>query len=67
MTSVGRRCLELRINDANQTWRIILRQDDDAVIILEVFSKKTAKTPKHVIDACRRRLRRYDEIAKEST
>ena len=38
------------------TWRIIYRVDEDAIIIGEVFAKKTQSTPKQVIDACRRCL-----------
>ena len=60
--SIGRRCHELRIQDDQVTWRIIHRVDPDAIVILEVFSKKTQKTPKRVIDACKRRLRQYDEL-----
>lgn len=60
MQSIGSRCHELRINDKNTTWRIIYRIDDDAIVILEVFSKKTNKTPQNVIDACRRRIKDYD-------
>lgn len=60
MPSIGRRCHELRINDENSTWRIVYRIDDDAIVILEVFSKKTNNTPKHVIDTCKDRIRRYD-------
>jgi len=33
--------------------------DSDAVVILDVFSKKTRTTPKTVIDTCRARLRSY--------
>lgn len=54
MPSIGRRCHELRIPDKKDTWRIILRLDEDAVIILEVFSKKTRATPKAVIDTCKK-------------
>ena len=36
------------------------RLDVDAVVILEVFSKKIRAMPKIVIDACIRRLREYD-------
>jgi len=36
------------------------RSDADAIVILEVFSKKTRATPKTVIDACRQRLKEYD-------
>jgi phage-related protein len=61
MPSIGPRCHELRINDADATWRIIYRIDADAIIIGEVFSKKTGKTPKAVIDTCKRRFRDYDD------
>lgn len=60
MPSIGRRCHELRINDERSTWRIVYRVDEDATVILEVFSKKTQQTPKAVIDACKRRLKEYD-------
>lgn len=60
MPSIGRRCHELRIPDEGATWRIIYRVDSDAIVILEVFAKKTRKTPKQVIDVCRERLRNYD-------
>jgi len=60
MPSVGARCHELRINDGDNTWRIIYRIDVDAIVILEVFPKKTGKTPKKIIDICKQRLRHYD-------
>ena len=60
MPSVGPRCHELRVTDMEVTWRIIYRVDKDAVLILEVFSKKTAKTPNRVIDRCKRRLKQYE-------
>ena len=61
MTTIGRRCHELRIQDEQATWRIVYRLDHDAVVILEVFSKKSKVTPQRVIETCRARLRRYDE------
>ena len=61
MASIGARCHELRINDARASWRIVYRVDSDAIIILEVFSKKTQQTPKTVIDTCKRRLKDYDD------
>jgi phage-related protein len=64
MQIIGRRCHELRIVDANQTWRIIYRVDADAVIIADVFSKKTATTPMAVINVSRTRLRHYDDAVK---
>ena len=60
MPSLGPRCGKLRIVDAKKTWRIVYRADTDAVIIAEVFTKKTAQTPTHVIATCKRRLRLYD-------
>ncbi|MBI5475074.1 MAG: type II toxin-antitoxin system RelE/ParE family toxin [Ignavibacteriae bacterium] len=60
MPSIGSRCHELRINDENKTWRIVYRIDEDAIVILDVFDKKTQKTPKEVVDNCKRRIRLYD-------
>jgi phage-related protein len=64
MPSVGPRCHELRINDLTTTWRVVYRIDNDAIVILEVFAKKTGKTPKTVIDTCRKRLKEYDDAGK---
>jgi len=63
MPGIGRRCHELRIPDAQATWRIVYRLDQDAVVIAEVFSKKSRETPLQVIDTCRGRLRDYDATA----
>jgi phage-related protein len=60
MPSIGNRCHELRINDESATWRIVYRLDADAIVVLEVFSKKSRATPKAVIDACKKRLKDYD-------
>jgi len=62
MPSIGRRCHELRIVDERDTWRIVLRIDADAIVILEVFSKKSKGTPKTVIHACKKRLNVYDKL-----
>ena len=64
MSSVGSRCHELRINDREQTWRVIYRVDPDAVVILQVFSKKSRTTPDDVVQTCRRRLAAYGRAAK---
>ena len=61
MPSIGLRCHELRINDRHGAWRIVYCVDADAIVILEVFKKSTAKTPLPVIDTCKRRLRMYDD------
>jgi len=60
MTSLCSKCHELRINDRDKTWRIIYRLVDDAVVILEVFEKKSQATPKSVIEICKKRIIAYD-------
>ena len=62
MPQIGPRCHELRVRDAEKrvTWRIVYRIDDDAVIIGDVFAKKTQQTPSGVIKACNQRFKRYD-------
>lgn len=62
MPSIGPRCHELRIGDAGVAWRVFYRIDPDAIVILEVLRKRTAKTPRAVLEACRRRLAEYDRI-----
>jgi phage-related protein len=64
MPSIGRRCHELRIQDEDVTWRIVYRIDVDAIVIADVFKKKTQTTPKHVIEACQQRLREYDNLGR---
>lgn len=66
MPSIGTRCHELRINDKTATWRLIYRIDDDAIIIPEVFSKKTQQTSKRVIDVCKQRIKEYDNAECEN-
>lgn len=64
MRSIGVRCHELRIQNADQTWRIVYRLDHDAIVLLDVFSKRTPKTPKSTIDACKKRMKQYDAAKK---
>jgi len=59
MPTVGPRCHELRVVDEDDTWRILYYLADDAVVILEVFSKKTRATPRRVVDTARTRLKKY--------
>ncbi len=62
MRSIGSRCHELRIPDKDQSWRILYRTDEDAILILHVFSKKSGRTPKSVIEARKGVLKRYDSL-----
>jgi phage-related protein len=39
--------------------------DDDAIVILDVFEKRSPKTPKNVIAGAKTRLRKYEEDSGE--
>jgi phage-related protein len=60
LPDVGKRCGALRVRDAEHNWRIMYRIDSDAILILEVYPKKTRKIPDEVSERCRERLKRYD-------
>jgi len=60
MPSIGPRCHELRVADRDAIWRLVYRIDEEAIVVIALLKKKTAKTPKGVIDLCRRRLSGYD-------
>src|SRR5437660_12886160 len=47
---VGPRCGALRVRDGRHNWRIMYRVDADAILVLEVYAKKTRKIPDEVID-----------------
>lgn len=67
LPTVGTRCHELRIPDRDHNWRIIHRIDPDAIVIVDIFDKRTRATPLSAIERCRDRLRRYDEAARGET
>ncbi|HEX6810758.1 MAG TPA: type II toxin-antitoxin system RelE/ParE family toxin [Planctomycetota bacterium] len=62
LPSIGPRGHELRVRDHDCNWRVVYRVDPDAIVIVEVFAKKTRVTPALVIQAARNRLRRYDSV-----
>ena len=62
MPTIGKACHELRIRDANRTWRIVYLVDATAIAILEAFARTTQQTPKAAIDTCKARLRLYASI-----
>ena len=64
MPSVGPGCHELRVIDDSVSWRIMYHIDPDAIVILDVFAKKTAATPKGVLDDCRKRLADFQRVMK---
>lgn len=63
MPSIGVRCHELRIGDVYHTWRVIYRTDVDAVLVVDVFDKNQNKTPKNVIERCKKILSGYDKTS----
>ena len=65
MPRIGSNCHELRIDDGDVTWRILYHIDSDAVVILEVFQKKTRTTPKQVMEAAKKRLSAYRRATRE--
>lgn len=62
MPVIGARCHELRVKDATGEWRAIYRTDTDAILILDVFLKKSRTTPAAVIRECKRRLQQYEGL-----
>ena len=50
----------MRATDTNAAWRVIYRVDEDAIVLLEIFSKKAQNTPQYVIKACKKRVKDYD-------
>ena len=60
LPAVGPRCHELRISDQDVSWRIVYGIDPDAIVLLDVFNKKSNKTPRRNIEVCRKRLKEYD-------
>lgn len=59
MPTIGAQCHELRVTDREQIWRIMHYVASDAVVILDVFSKKTETTPVGVLETCQKRLAAY--------
>ena len=64
MPSIGARCAELRITDEDVIWRVVYRVDEDAIVVAEVFPKKTQATPKTIIGICKKRFKEYDRVTK---
>jgi phage-related protein len=65
MPMVGAGSHELRVPDRSVTWRILYHVAADAIVVLEVFQKKTRATPQRVVEDARRRLKAYLKVAKE--
>ena len=48
-----------------QNWGIVHRVCEDAIVIVEVFAKKSSATPKKTIETCRARLKAYERLMKD--
>lgn len=65
MRDIGPACHELRVDDGDTTFRILYHIAAEAIVILEVFQKKSRTTPKQAIDVAKKRLRAYYRIIRE--
>jgi phage-related protein len=64
MPGIGTGCHELRVRDGDANWRLMYHVANDAIVVLDVFAKKTQATPKSVLDGCRKRLAAYLKLTK---
>lgn len=60
MPSIGRRCHELRVTEADGIWRVFYRVDSDRLVAVRVLWKTTQATPDDEIKLCKTRLAFYD-------
>jgi phage-related protein len=66
LPEIGTNCHELRVIDRDATWRIVYHIAVDAIVVLEVFSKKTRTLPARVSTAAKRRLKEYLRMVQEA-
>lgn len=59
MPNIGKSCHELGIRDKDKTWRIIYHIADEAIVVLEIFSKKSKETPKYAKEISIKRLKDF--------
>ncbi len=64
MKGIGRACHELRMKDDGVNWRLILRVDDDAIVVVGLFARTPRTAAGRIIAVCRKRLSQYDAVAK---
>ena len=65
LTRSGREpCCTYVISDIGYPWPI---STSDAIVIADVFGKKTRRTPQEVVERCGHRLRNYDVLGEEQT
>ena len=60
LPSIGSAVHEIRVRDGDKDWRLVYRIDSDAIVVVDVFAKRSRATPHQVVETGRKRLRRYD-------
>ncbi len=65
LPALGLGCHELRVVDQKTSWRIIYCVDELAVVVLEVFAKKSRRLPPSILRTCQRRLAAYRAILRD--
>ena len=65
MPAIGKNCHELRITDATASWRVFYAIEPVAIVILDVITKKTEKTPLAVLDSCGKRIAEFRRLSHE--
>lgn len=65
MPMIGANCHELRVDDGAVSWRLVYHVAADAIVILDVFQKKSRTTPQRVLDVTRKRLRDYQRLTRK--
>lgn len=63
LPEIGPGCGALRVRDAGQNWRIMYCIHSDAILVLDVYAKKTRRIPDQVFERCRSRLQRFEDAA----
>lgn len=65
MPAIGTGCHELRVMDDRINWRIMYHIALDAIVVLDVFQKKTTTTPRDVIADCQERLAAFQKAVQD--
>ena len=66
MPTVGPRCHEIRVRDAEHVWRIVYRIDKDAILVAGIFAKKGKSMQQRELATAKGRLALHDrEASKE--
>jgi phage-related protein len=62
MPSIGPRSHELRVRDETHHWRIFYHLAPAEIVVLAIHGKTTPRTPRHVIETCRQRIKLYQRL-----